>query len=157
MTRKVWALIVAAVVLGAISIYLNKDAWAGRTIQLQISDRSRPEHPRSARGRTPTQNDSQTDPVHFTLNRELKLTEIKVVPLSAIQTNKYPEAVWHLISDSNSVPVTGFAYGQRMKGMRAAVKGATADPLEPGVPYRLFVAAGPIKTEHDFKPEAREQ
>ncbi|PWU14949.1 MAG: hypothetical protein C5B50_16235 [Verrucomicrobia bacterium] len=157
MTKKVWALIALAVALGAISFYLNKDGWTGGTIQLQISDRSRPEHLRSARARATAQNDSQTDPVHFTLNRELKLTEIKVVPLSAIQTNKYPDPIWHLISDSNSVPTSGFAYGQRIKGMRTSVRGATPDALEPGVPYRLSVAAGPVKAEHDFIPEARTQ
>jgi hypothetical protein len=157
MTKKTWTLFALAVALGGISFYLNKDGWAGRTIQLQISDRSRPEHARSNRARPRAQDDSQSDPVHFTLNRELKLTEIKVVPLSAIQTNKYPDTVWHLISDSNSVPTSGFAYGQRIKGMRAAVQGATADPLEPGIPYRLFVIAGSLKAEHDFTPEARTQ
>jgi hypothetical protein len=38
--------------------------------------------------------------------------------------------------------------------MRPAVKGATPDPLEPGVKYRLFIEAGKLKAEHDFTPVA---
>jgi len=35
------------------------------------------------------------------------------------------------------------------------VKGATPDPLEPGVPYRLLVEAGPVKVAHDFVPVSK--
>ena len=37
-----------------------------------------------------------------------------------------------------------------IRGMRPAVQGATADPLQPGVKYRLLVEAGGVKLEHDF-------
>jgi hypothetical protein len=36
--------------------------------------------------------------------------------------------------------------------MHPAVKGATPDPLEPGVKYRLVITAGKLKAEHDFVP-----
>jgi hypothetical protein len=35
--------------------------------------------------------------------------------------------------------------------MRPSVKGATADPLEAGVKYRLLIEAGPLKAEHNFE------
>ena len=95
---------------------------------------------------------SQVNPIFFVFDRKLKMTSLKVIPLSALQTNKYPESVWHLVSDSNSVPTKDFAYGQPIKGMRPAVRGATPDPLEPGVGYRMFVEAGAVKAEHDFTP-----
>jgi hypothetical protein len=39
--------------------------------------------------------------------------------------------------------------------MRPAVKGATPDPLAPGVNYRLIIEAGNLKAEHDFTPVPR--
>ena len=59
------------------------------------------------------------------------------------------------MSDSNSVPTKDFAYGAPIKGMHPAVKEATADPLEAGVPYRLVIEAGAVKVEHDFAPVPR--
>ena len=46
--------------------------------------------------------------------------------------------------------ITDFAYGAPIEGMRPAVQGATPDPLEPGMEYRLVIEAGKIKVEHDF-------
>jgi hypothetical protein len=82
---------------------------------------------------------------------ELKLTEVKVVPLDSLKTNSFAPAVWHLISDSNSVPVQRFAYGQRIWGMRPPVRGEAAEPLQTNVMYRLFVVAGRAKGQHDFE------
>ena len=39
--------------------------------------------------------------------------------------------------------------------MRPAVKGATPDPLEPGVKYRLLLQAGNLKAQDDFVPVPR--
>jgi hypothetical protein len=93
----------------------------------------------------------------FFLDRQLKLTTVKVVPVSDIETNKFPQPVWHLISDSNSVPVREFNYGVPLGGMRPAMKETAPEPLEPGVSYRLFVEAGSQKAQHDFVPVARAQ
>lgn len=150
MTRKVWTLLALALVLGGLSLYLNKDWFAGDNIHIYY--RSRP--PRNRQGR---QNNSATDPIVFMLDRKLKLTMVKVVPLSDLQTNKYPQAIWNLVSESNSVPVREFAYGAPIHGMHPALKGTTPEPLEPGVTYRLFVAAGSQKAEHDFVPIPRTQ
>jgi hypothetical protein len=90
--------------------------------------------------------------VVFAFDRRLKLTSLKVIPVSDIETNKYPHPIWHLVSDSNSVPIAEYMYGLPIKGMRPDVKGATPDPLEPGVKYRLLIEAGKFKAEHDFIP-----
>lgn len=145
MTRKVWTFVALAVVLGALSLYLNKDWFASDNIHIYY--RSIP--PRRSR-----QANSATDPVVFMFDRKLKLTSVKVIPLSDIQTNQHPQPIWQLVSDSNSVPVKQLYYGVRVPGMRPAVKDTRPEPLEPGVTYRLFVAAGNQKAEHDFVPRA---
>ncbi|MEY2427986.1 MAG: hypothetical protein QOJ40_871 [Verrucomicrobiota bacterium] len=152
MTRKHWILLTAALVLGGLSLYLNQDWFAHDGIQ--IYHRSRV--PRSGlfrRKKAPAiLSDAPTIPVIFAFDHRVKLTSVKVFPVSDIATNKYPHPVWDLISDSNSVPIKDFTYGGSIAGMRPAVKGATADPLEPDVNYRLCIEAGPLKADHDFVP-----
>ncbi len=99
----------------------------------------------------------EINPITFGFDRRLKLNDLKVIPLSALQTNKYPQPIWHLISESNSIPTKDFYYGQLIKGMHPAIKGAVPDPLQPGVEYRLFVEAENFKGEHDFVPVAKSQ
>jgi hypothetical protein len=152
MTSKQWMLIGLAVVLGAFSLYLNKDWFAGDNIQ--IHHRSRPARAGSGRRNRPVA-DAATDPIFFGFDRKLKLTSLKVVPLSEIETNKYPHPICYLVSDSNSVPLAEWSYAWLIRGMRPAVKGASPDPLEPGVPYRLIIEAGKRKAEHDFVPNPR--
>jgi hypothetical protein len=147
MTTKQWTLIALAIVLGGFSLYLNRDWFAGDVIQ--IHSRSRP----AGRGfyrrnRRPVA--SATEPVFFALDRKLKLTSLKVIPISDIETNKYPHPIWDLVAASNSVPIMDFAYGMRVPGMRPRVPGATPDPLVPGATYRLLIEAGRLKAEHDF-------
>lgn len=86
----------------------------------------------------------------FGINRQLRLTEIEVLPLTEWQTNSKTIPLWHLVTDSNSVPVKQFFYGQNIGGMRPAVKGARSQALETNVTYRLFVTAGKVKGQHDF-------
>jgi hypothetical protein len=87
----------------------------------------------------------------FILNAETEFTEIKVVPVAGLATNKNIVPVWHLVSDSNSVPLKVFPYGQMIRGMRSAIKGVRAEPLASNVPYRLCITAGKIKGERDFE------
>jgi len=152
MTKKIWLWIGLAVLLGSFSLYLNRD-WFAKD-HIQIYHRSRPARAILLR-RKRVADDSQVNPIVFGFDRKVKLTAIKVVPLSDIQTNKYPHPIWHLVSESNSVPTKDFSYGAPIKGMHPAVKGATPDPLEPGVSYRLFVQANGYKDQHDFVPVAR--
>jgi hypothetical protein len=149
-----WLLLAFAILLGGFSLYLNKDWFAKDNIQ--ISHRSRPARgPWFRRGKRA--DDSPINPIVFLFDRRVSLKSIKVVPLSDIETNKYPQPVWHLVSDSNSVPLKDLTYGIHVPGMRPAVKGIEAKPLEPGIQYRLFVEAGTMKAEHDFAPEPRTQ
>lgn len=151
MTTKTWALIASAVMLGGISLYLNRDWFAAE--EIQISHRSSPRPvPVTRSRRAPPETAA---PVFFGFNRKLGLTEVKVFPLSAVQTNKYPHPIWHLVSDSNSVPVKSFVYGSRIPGMRPAVKGALPEPLQPGVHYQLRIQAGKLTAQHDFEATPR--
>jgi len=152
MTKKQWMLIALAVVLGGFSLYLNKDWFAKDDIHIFHRSLSKGVgFSRRARART----DSPTNPVLFGFGRKLKLKTVKVIPLSDIATNKYPHAIWHLVSDSNSVPIKEFAYGTTIPGMHPALKGVVPDPLEPGVQYRLMIESEGRKAEHDFTPVAR--
>ena len=151
MTKKSWKLVVAAILLGTLSIYLNKD-WFAKD-HIQIFDRSRPARgPWASRGRAgnPTIN-----PIIFGFDRDLQLTSLKVIPVSDLETNKYPHPIWQLITESNSLPIKEFGYDAHIRGMHPAVNGAEADPLQPGVKYRLFIEAGRQKAEHDFVPIPR--
>ena len=154
MTRKNWILVALALLLGAFSLYLNKDWFATDTIQ--IFSRSRPPRPMPA-NRKRAEPAPAVNPITFGFSHNLKLTSLKVIPVSDIETNKYPHPIWHLVSDSNSVPVKEFMYGYPVQGMHPAVKGATAYPLEPGAKYRLFIESADFKGEHEFIPVARKQ
>ena len=138
-------LIGLVVLLGGGSLYLNRDRFGADGIQ--ISHRSRPARPGEGR--------SAVEPLFFAFDRTLKLTALKVIPVREIETNRYPQPIWHLVSDSNSVPIGDITYGVEIPGMRPAVKGATCDPLKPGVSYRLLIEAGNLKAGHDFVPVVR--
>jgi len=144
--------IALAVALGGLSLYLNKD-WFAKDL-IQITHRSRPVRAGFLSRKRPAA-DAAVNPIVFGFNHKLKLKSIQVIPVSEIETNKYPHPIWHLISDSNSVPTKTFVYAQPIRGMRPDVAGATADPLEPGTKYRLLVEANSFKGEHDFVPEPR--
>jgi hypothetical protein len=90
-------------------------------------------------------------PVFFTLNDDYKLTSLKVIPLENDKFNPLAAPVWHLVSDSNSVPTRAFGYGQGIRGMKPALKGVRPDPLTPGVVYRLILSAGDLTGHKDFK------
>jgi hypothetical protein len=151
MTKKFWMLIALGLVLGGLSLYLNRDWFAKDTIQ--IFSRSRSSRVPFFRRKGP--DSSPINPLIFTFDRKVKLTSLKVIPVSSIQTNSFPHPIWHLVSESNSVPIKTFTYGMRIQGMHPEVKGLEPEPLEPGVKYRMFVEANSQKLEHDFVPEAR--
>jgi len=137
---------VAVIALLALSLYLNWGRFG--SVPLEIADRSMP--PRGWTVRLAKNSPSQ--PIIFMFNQKLKLTSVKVVDLAAYETNKYVVPLWRLTSSSNSIPTKEFVYGANIPGMHPEVKGAAADPLQPGVTYRLLLEAGSIKAEHDFKP-----
>jgi hypothetical protein len=93
----------------------------------------------------------------FGLDQQYQLTGVKVVSLEEWTTNKEVRPLWHLVSESNSVPTKAFFYGERIRGMEAAVKGSRPESLETNVTYHLIVQAGSRKGECDFKlPTPRE-
>lgn len=142
---KIILIVVSIVALGGLSLYLNKDSFASETIQ--ISHRVSPwmKSPRTKRA-----NDLGV-PITFTLSGYYRLTNLKVVLVSEIETNKYAHPVWELTTESNSIPTSTFVYGTGIRGMQPAVKGARPDPLEPGIQYRLFVTTDKDKqAQHDF-------
>jgi len=150
MTKKNILIIALVIFLGGLSLYLNKDRFASEVIQ--ISHRSIA--PRPGMAREPAAK-APANPVVFLINKNLELTSVKVVLAGDAETNKYPHAIWSLVSDSNSIPVKEFIYGAPIKGMRPAFKGVGAEPLQPGVNYRLLVEAGSEKLEHAFVPVPR--
>ena len=146
MTRKNTFIAVGLLLLAGFSFYLNRDRF--RSAPIEIGDRS--VHPRDWMAKR--FKDSPSNPVIFLLNREVRLTSVKVLLASELETNKYAVPIWTLTTDSNSAPIKDFLYGVNIPGMRPVSKGATADPLQPGVTYRLRIEAGSLKAEHDFIP-----
>ncbi len=139
-------------VAGVIYFYLYKDSFVSNGIQISYragAARPRPRTPDRARGRQP---EPPGATVMFRLSpKKYNLTQLKVVPFDDFKTNKYPHAIWHLISDSNSVPINSFAYGDRIRGMRPAVKGIGPDSLQTNVVYRLLLDAGSVHGERNFQ------
>ena len=148
MGKKQVLLMALLAVIGGLFIYLNRDWFQRRPIQ--ITHRLYRFAGRFGGSDTPT-------PMMFEFDRRLKLTSIKIVALADSRTNKYPQPLWHMISSSYSVPTKGVVYGMDVPGMHPAVKDATADPLDPRQTYRLLVEAGSLKAQHDFTLEPTER
>ena len=152
MTKKSWILVSSAVLLAGAYLWFFTGWFAPRTMGVYCVARpptSSNLGPRVAAG------NQYTDIVTFGLDSRYSLTEIKVVRLSEWQTNHLALPLWHLISNSNSVPVKMFPYGLAIRGMKPAVAGKWPDPLEPNVMYRIFVSAGSLRGQHDFSAPPR--
>jgi hypothetical protein len=89
--------------------------------------------------------------VVFALNGDYNLTSVKVVPMKGDQIDSSAVPAWHFISDSNSVPIRAFRYGQTIHGMKPALKGVHPDALTPGVVYRLILTTDNGTGHKDFK------
>jgi len=126
-----------------------------RTHGIQISHTSRPvPQQRAANPRLQAIFESSA-PVTFFFRPELRLTRLKVFAVSELETNRYALPVWHMVSESNTPPVDSLVYGITLRGMHPANKGQFAQPLVPGVNYRLLVEAGDLKGQHDFVPRPK--
>ena len=132
MNKKSWILIAIAIVLGGVYI-IHFSGWFKPKV-MAIAHNGR------------------FGQINFTLGNAFKLTSIKVVSVSALESNKYALPAWELKSDSNSAPVKLFYYGQRIRGMKPAIETALPEPLLAGTTYRIFVEAGSLKAQHDFTP-----
>lgn len=144
MTKKTVILISTAVLLGASYFYFFSDRFNQASIQ--IIPQIRPSRP--MKSLVP---DVSVYPVSFTFDKEYRFTSVKVVTVAEAKNTKFPIPVWHLISDSNSVPLRGLQYGVAPRGMKPATPNLRPEPLLPKVAYRLLVQAGKLKGEIDFK------
>lgn len=95
-------------------------------------------------------NQPQVYPVSFAFNRKCELTSVKVIAEDDLATNKHPVALWHLVSESNSVPTRSFIYGHPIKGMHPAVARMRPEPLQPDVKYVLQIEAGSLQAQSKF-------
>ena len=143
MAKKQWVLLVILPVLACVYVYYFTDWFKPKIIQISYTERSSP-------SRVPSQSSLPTILFGFGGQR-YQLSEVKVVPLATWQTNQSTAAVWHLISSSRSAPVELFRYGQNLRGMKSAVPGARPEPLESNVIYRIFVRAGSLQGQCDFR------
>ena len=141
--KKNWLLVSVGIALAAVYAIYFTDWFQPKTIQIFHTYRNL--HPRM-----PVR-DGTMPALHFGLGRPFKLTDIRVVLLAEYQTNQNTLPLWHLVSDSNSVPIESFFYGQRIRGLKPEVPGSRSQPLTNDVVYRLIVTAGNIKGEHDFE------
>lgn len=132
MNRKSWVLISVAILLGTVYIVFFTNMFKPKVMHIAEIER--------------------TGRIRFTLGHPYNLTSVRVVSVSAFESNKYALPVWELKSDSNSAPTEFFVYGGWIRGMHPAVKGARPEPLEHGAKYRLFVESGSLKAYQDFTP-----
>jgi len=144
---KFLAVVISIFGLAGLSLYVNRDWFAERTIH--ISHRVSPWAAKAPRGRRVAP-PGPGNPVAFNFDPFCRFSSIKVFIAPEIETNKYAHPIWDLTTDSNSIPTGTFTYGERIRGMRPTVKGATADPLQPGVVYRLVVQTDGRQLQHDF-------
>src|SRR5439155_9604092 len=109
MTRKRKLLAVAGVmvVLGLYA-YAYRD-WF-RPGDMKIYDRI--STGQSIRRSTRTNQPVNVAGVAFVFDQYYKLTDVKVVAVAELATNKHARALWRLVSDSNSIPVKAFNYGE---------------------------------------------
>ena len=148
MTKKTWILIAAALVLAGVYVFYFADWFKPKTISISHVSRATRMRART----TPAAARPSVLPVTFSLQGNFKLNDLKVIPLAALQTNQNALPIWHLTSDSNSIPIKIFNYGQYIRGMKPSVPGMRPATLETNVTYRLFVKAGSIQGQHDFQP-----
>lgn len=154
MNKQSIVLITVAVILAGVYVAFFTD-WFVKP-KIQILPQIRPPQ----RGTRVAPGDTAVYPVTFAFDRKYQFTEIRVVSVDDEKTNKYPHALWHLISDSNSIPVKAISYGSRVNGMKPKVPRAQPEQLEPNVSYRLYLSAAgnaigecKFQTHEVVKPE----
>ena len=141
-TRKELTLAALAILLLAAYLFFFTDRFKTKTIRVSHTLRHTPQADRLARNTGAV--------ITFGLDQTVRLNEIEVYSLADLQTNKHAVPLWHLVSDSNSVPVRTFVYGQNLRGMHPAIPGVRPHPLDTNETYRLLLSSGKIRGQHDF-------
>lgn len=147
MNKNSIVLIILACILGSIYVYWFTNIF--RKEYIEIIPQIRPGRGSAIRSSDPS--DPAVYPVSFLLRGKWRLTTIKVVEAGDLATNKHPTPVWHMISDSNSIPTKAFFYGERIRGMKPAIPKARPMPLKPELSYVLMLEAGSVKGQTNFQ------
>jgi hypothetical protein len=109
------------------TVYVCAFTHWGRHPAIQISHTADPK-PKGAIGPRVKAGSANTAVMSFNLGHPYRLTEVKVVLLDDWLTNKSTLPCWHLISDSNSVPIRKFYYGVAIRGMKPSVANSWPQP-----------------------------
>lgn len=144
MAKKNIALVSVLIVLGAIYVFNFTSLF--QKSEMEITSRLRPQMS-GRRGKGAPVGNS----ISFFLNRKYALTSLKVVEESDFKTNKYPHAIWHLISESNSVPTKVIVYGFPVDGMKPKIEKIRPEVLQTNLSYVLMIEAGNVKGQATFK------
>ena len=144
MTKK--GIILTTIVVLLVGLYIYNSDWFSKPT-MQIIAQIRPSGP----SRIPRDDGTAVYPVSFSFDKKYALTTVKVVSASEFTTNKYAHPLWHLITDSNSVPTKVITYGLPPRGMKPSVPKARPLPLQPNVTYLLLIEAGKLKGQKEFK------
>jgi hypothetical protein len=147
-TRNIFQIILVLTLVGFL-LYLNRDWFTPEKVQ--IFHRAGP----ALRFHQPGQPDNKlVIPVFFEFNHKLKLTSVKVVPASDINSNQFLLPIWELTPVSRPVATKGFEYGADVPGMKPVRPDSSPGLLEPGKRYKLVIQTGSLTAEHDFIAEA---
>jgi hypothetical protein len=84
--------------------------------------------------------------VSFSLDDAYRLTHLQVEDVPVDGTS--PKTLWLL--KGKSVPLRSLIYGRDPEGMVPVLPGSVAEPLKPGVPYRLVIEAGRHRGTNTF-------
>ena len=147
MAKMQWVLLAVFILLAGVYICAFTNWGRSSAIQISHAAYSKPKGKIGPRVKAGSVN---TDVIQFDLDYPCRLTEVEVVRLAGWQTNRFTLPLWHLVSDSNSVPIKRFYYGVAIRGMKPDVARTRPEPLETNVAYRLFLTAGSVKGQHDF-------
>jgi hypothetical protein len=137
------------VVLLGVYVFFFTDWFDKRSIQIIAT--IRPTRPSAIQPRADT---PPVYPVSFSFDGNYRFTEIKVVRADEYASNKFAPPLWHMISDSNSVPIKNFYYGMPVKGMKPSVPRARPEPLSPNEQYLILLDTGDLKGMTNFATRA---
>lgn len=146
---KLLATIALLLSLVGLCLYVNRGCFTKDQVQIyhRVATRS---GAGVSRGRP-----SAANPLVFGFSEPLRLTAVRVFHADELLTNKYPKAVWEVISTSNTIPLKLIEYGVPIRGLQPKTPEARPEALVPGQPYVLVVETKDKKAEHLFTPTAR--
>jgi hypothetical protein len=151
MNRKTIILILLFFALVGLAVYLSRDAFRREPIQIAYSLRPAPPQRQAVAQRRTTPSGKRGYILTFALDQKTTLESIQVFQLSDALTNRYPHPIWELVAETNSPPLKSFDYGVPVRGMKPKVRGAFAEPLQPGQSYRVVVHTGSETAQRDFQ------